>query len=474
MKFIHFLLLASSHLLQTSNGVDSSPSREDTSLIHKQDDHLSRAQISDHYDALDIEQHSAATAIEESYAQEDSNTSTRTERGKKISKTITLKATDDVVIRFKQKNKNYNSNILRYSNRPVTKSLLRFQITNEILNNIVSLETATLKLYTLSPFKGELTIHALSGNWNENKATWNNAPSTTGPVNTKKIMTRKAPIKSWYVVDVTNAVKWSVNRGQNYVTLRVSTKKRVGGRFASRDYKKGRYAPHVVVKLNGVGGGGGGGDGAPKPATKRPTSRPTMRPNKPPATKPQPKPPAPPASSPTTTAITYSPSTATKVLSLLSSKKQLINTQLLFIDTHTNPVYVYDGLAQGLKVMNSKGVAGKKYYLGDDSRNGKLYGLVNVAAFLAQSMKETIKYNACDENNWVRLESLSIPVRRNLSIYISHTSFLLVSFNNPGSRRWRHIRNLQLLRPTRPILPRLSLSTGRKAHGVSCRQEYED
>merc|ERR1719174_1543730 len=28
------------------------------------------------------------------------------------------------------------------------------------------------------------------------------------------------------------------------------------------------------------------------------------------------------------------------------------------------------------------------------------YALVNVAAFLAQAMKETIKYDACDENSW--------------------------------------------------------------------------
>merc|ERR1719436_2042463 len=28
------------------------------------------------------------------------------------------------------------------------------------------------------------------------------------------------------------------------------------------------------------------------------------------------------------------------------------------------------------------------------------YGLVNVAAFLAQAMQESIRYNACDENNW--------------------------------------------------------------------------
>jgi len=37
---------------------------------------------------------------------------------------------------------------------------------------------------------------------------------------------------------------------------------------------------------------------------------------------------------------------------------------------------------------------------GDDSEDGYLFGVVNLAAFLAQSMKETIKYDACDENSW--------------------------------------------------------------------------
>lgn len=42
------------------------------------------------------------------------------------------------------------------------------------------------------------------------------------------------------------------------------------------------------------------------------------------------------------------------------------------------------------------------YYLGDSKGSDEeyKYGLTNVAAFLAQSMKETIKYNACSENNW--------------------------------------------------------------------------
>jgi len=50
--------------------------------------------------------------------------------------------------------------------------------------------------------------------------------------------------------------------------------------------------------------------------------------------------------------------------------------------------------------MATEGVAGKHLYLGDGSNKGHVYGLVNLAAFLAQAMKETIQYNACDENSW--------------------------------------------------------------------------
>merc|ERR1711972_1043159 len=41
---------------------------------------------------------------------------------------------------------------------------------------------------------------------------------------------------------------------------------------------------------------------------------------------------------------------------------------------------------------------------GEDSTRDRLYGLVNIAAFLAQSMRETIQYNACDENSWSNAE----------------------------------------------------------------------
>jgi predicted chitinase len=63
-------------------------------------------------------------------------------------------------------------------------------------------------------------------------------------------------------------------------------------------------------------------------------------------------------------------------------------------------VYRYNDLLAALRVMYNDGVANKFFFMGDDSPNGHKYGLVNIAAFLAQSMKETIQYNACDENSW--------------------------------------------------------------------------
>eukprot|EP00966_Prymnesium_polylepis_P232072 5368755-Prymnesium_polylepis.1 len=48
--------------------------------------------------------------------------------------------------------------------------------------------------------------------------------------------------------------------------------------------------------------------------------------------------------------------------------------------------------------MATQGIGNQTLYVGEGA-NFK-YGLVNLAAFLGESMKETIMYNACDENNW--------------------------------------------------------------------------
>ena len=70
-------------------------------------------------------------------------------------------------------------------------------------------------------------------------------------------------------------------------------------------------------------------------------------------------------------------------------------------------VYRWNDFLLAVKAMYLDGI-GDEYKLwlgGDDSEEPDAalrakYGLVNLAAFLAQSMKETIKYDACDENNW--------------------------------------------------------------------------
>lgn len=94
-------------------------------------------------------------------------------------------------------------------------------------------------------------------------------------------------------------------------------------------------------------------------------------------------------------------STANKVYEILDKKKsQIDNGIFLYQGTTPSEIYRYDGFISGLRIMVEDGVANKHYYLGDDSTNGHLYGLANIAAFIGQSMKETIQYDACDENNW--------------------------------------------------------------------------
>ncbi|KAL7536851.1 hypothetical protein ACHAXR_007434 [Thalassiosira sp. AJA248-18] len=101
--------------------------------------------------------------------------------------------------------------------------------------------------------------------------------------------------------------------------------------------------------------------------------------------------------------------------------KTAINEKLFLYETPMlewipSTVYRFDGFFDGLKIMHSQGVAGKTIYMGERNNNEDcdhchMYGLINVAAFLAQAMKETIRYDACDENSWDRVGSkLMYPI----------------------------------------------------------------
>ena len=103
-----------------------------------------------------------------------------------------------------------------------------------------------------------------------------------------------------------------------------------------------------------------------------------------------------------------SASTAKKVFDILHSKQRAIDNELFLYQGQTpSTVYRYQGFIDGLRVMIEDGVANKHFYLGnDDPEHGHLYGLANIAAFLGQSMKETIQYDACDENSWDYFDSV--------------------------------------------------------------------
>ena len=105
--------------------------------------------------------------------------------------------------------------------------------------------------------------------------------------------------------------------------------------------------------------------------------------------------------SPTSEAgMVISSNTFMKMENVLESAKNDIDNKLFLYQTPAyqwipSSVYRYADFKESLYVMATEGVAGKKFYIGEsDVENGHVFGLVNIAAFLAQSMKETIQYDA--------------------------------------------------------------------------------
>ncbi len=98
------------------------------------------------------------------------------------------------------------------------------------------------------------------------------------------------------------------------------------------------------------------------------------------------------------------------------SMKDAMNTKLFLYETPDmqwlpSTVYGFDGFFEGLQLMYKQGVNGKKIYMGGNDPacpHCFMYGLVNIAAFLAQAMKETIRYDACDENSWDRVGDMKM------------------------------------------------------------------
>lgn len=82
---------------------------------------------------------------------------------------------------------------------------------------------------------------------------------------------------------------------------------------------------------------------------------------------------------------------------------QLMISQQPDLSWAPSAIYHWADFLQALYAMHLFGVGEQRFWFGDaadDEATRTKLGAVNVAAFLAQSMVETIKYDACDENNW--------------------------------------------------------------------------
>ena len=92
----------------------------------------------------------------------------------------------------------------------------------------------------------------------------------------------------------------------------------------------------------------------------------------------------------------------------LSGIETVMDSQVFLYETPASAwvpstIYKWADFLTGLNSMHNVGVAGDKFWLVDstvdDATNAK-YAKVAIAAFLSQSMQETIRFDACDENNW--------------------------------------------------------------------------
>lgn len=75
--------------------------------------------------------------------------------------------------------------------------------------------------------------------------------------------------------------------------------------------------------------------------------------------------------------------------------------------------YFWADMIDAVEKMSYVGVAGRTFYSGPSSGgSAHVYGLANLAAFLAQTMQESIQYDACDENNWSTQTALDMVEAR--------------------------------------------------------------
>ncbi|KAL7547092.1 hypothetical protein ACHAWF_010409 [Thalassiosira exigua] len=141
--------------------------------------------------------------------------------------------------------------------------------------------------------------------------------------------------------------------------------------------------------------------------TAAPTGEPSDAPTREPIKEPTPGPTPAPAPAPTNPPVTPSPTAAGMALRYVESRRDRIERFVLVsYDVATGVArpstqYTFDGLLRSLQLMGVRGFgADFQFSLWEYDRKKWIHGLVNLAAFLANSMVEAIERDACDEWSW--------------------------------------------------------------------------
>jgi len=158
------------------------------------------------------------------------------------------------------------------------------------------------------------------------------------------------------------------------------------------------------------------------PTTEKPTNTIIETPGRPtpnfpapvspaPVTPPSPPPSPRPSSPPTNRPTTEIPTIGGTAMEHLEIKRELIEQRVLVSYNgasgfgYPSKQYTFGGLMQGLRLMSVNGFdADFKFLLWEGDREKYIYGLVNLAAFLANVMVESIEYDTCDELNWQKVD----------------------------------------------------------------------
>lgn len=94
------------------------------------------------------------------------------------------------------------------------------------------------------------------------------------------------------------------------------------------------------------------------------------------------------------------------LIKYFTDRQDIMNSEILRSQTPQGqlyPSYRYQlaDFLSALTYISETGVGGRKFYIGEARvPEGVRYGIVNAIMFLSQGYKESIQYDACDENNW--------------------------------------------------------------------------